>query len=90
VASFASPNRTGSQPSAGCEQSGTARSAFAENEEALDIEALKRECEGLFEFRMERHVGSVAYLLVLNSMIFRVPLWLKRIYSPGSCDWKEC
>ncbi len=55
---------------------------FAENEEALDIEALKRECESLFEFRMEQHVGSVAYLLVLNSMIFRVPLWLKRIYSP--------
>jgi hypothetical protein len=56
---------------------------FADNEEALDIEALKRECDSLFEFRMERHIGSVAYLLVLNSMIFRVPLWLKRIYSPG-------
>jgi SAM-dependent methyltransferase len=56
---------------------------FADNEEALDIEALKRECESLFEFRMEQHVGSVAYLLVLNSMIFRVPLWLKRIYSPA-------
>jgi SAM-dependent methyltransferase len=57
-------------------------SLFAENEEALDIEALKHEFESLFEFRMEQHVGSVAYLLVLNSMIFRVPLWLKRIYSP--------
>lgn len=56
---------------------------FAENEEALDIEALKREFESLFEFGMEQHVGSVAYLLVLNSMIFRVPLWLKRIYSPA-------
>ncbi|HEX9424334.1 MAG TPA: class I SAM-dependent methyltransferase [Pyrinomonadaceae bacterium] len=55
---------------------------FAENEEALDIEALKHEFENLFEFRMEQHVGSVAYLLVLNSMIFRAPLWLKRIYSP--------
>jgi SAM-dependent methyltransferase len=58
-------------------------SLFAENEEALDIEALKHEFESLFEFRMEQHVGSVAYLLVLNSMIFRVPLWLKRIYSPA-------
>ena len=57
-------------------------SLFADNEESLDIEALKRECQDLFEFRTEKHVGSVAYLLVLNSMIFRVPLWLKRIYSP--------
>jgi SAM-dependent methyltransferase len=57
-------------------------SLFAENEESLDIEALKREYEQLFEFRMEKYVGSAAYLLVLNSMIFRVPLWLKKIYSP--------
>lgn len=56
---------------------------FADNEAALDIKALKRECESLFEFKTEQHVGSAAYLLVLNSMIFRVPLWLKRIYSPA-------
>ena len=58
-------------------------SLFAENEESLDIEALKCECEDLFEFKMEKYVGSAAYLLVLNSMIFRVPLWLKRVYSPA-------
>lgn len=58
-------------------------SLFADNEAALDIEALKGECASLFEFRTEKHVGSAAYLLVLNSMIFRVPLWLKRIYSPA-------
>jgi len=58
-------------------------SLFADNEESLDLEALKRECDSLFEFRMEKYVGSAAYLLVLNSMIFRVPLWLKRIYSPA-------
>jgi SAM-dependent methyltransferase len=58
-------------------------SLFAVNEESLDIEALKRECAALFEFRIEKYVGSLAYLLVLNSMIFRVPLWLKRIYSPA-------
>jgi len=58
-------------------------SLFAENEESLDIEALKRECENLFEFKLEKYVGSAAYLLVLNSMIFRVPLWLKRVYSPA-------
>ena len=58
-------------------------SLFADNEESLDIEALKRECADLFEFKTEKYVGSIAYLLVLNSMIFRVPLWLKRIYSPA-------
>jgi len=58
-------------------------SLFAENEESLDIEALKKEFADLFEYRVEKYVGSVAYLLVLNSMIFRVPLWLKRIYSPA-------
>lgn len=58
-------------------------SLFAENEESLDIEGLKRGFAGQFEFKVEHYVGSAAYLLVLNSMIFRVPLWLKRIYSPG-------
>jgi SAM-dependent methyltransferase len=58
-------------------------SLFADNEESLHIEALKREFANLFEFKTEKYVGSVAYLLVLNSMIFRVPLWLKRIYSPA-------
>ena len=58
-------------------------SLFADNEAALDIEALKTECKDLFRFKTEQHVGGAAYLLVLNSMIFRVPLWLKRIYSPA-------
>lgn len=58
-------------------------SLFAKNEESLDIEALKREVAELFAFKTEKHVGGVAYLLVLNSMIFRVPLGLKRLYSPA-------
>jgi len=59
-------------------------SLFADNEESLDIAGLKREFANLFEFKLEQYVGSLAYLLVLNSMIFRVPLWLKRIYSPAA------
>jgi len=58
-------------------------SLFAENEESLDVGALKTEFADLFNFKAEKHVGSVGYLLVLNSMIFRVPLWLKRLYSPA-------
>lgn len=74
--------KTNDVPSCGPAASqGRHESLFADNEESLDIEPLKRECEGLFEFTVEKYVGSVAYLLVLNSMIFRVPLWLKRMYS---------
>jgi SAM-dependent methyltransferase len=58
-------------------------SLFADNEESLDIDGLKREFASLFKFKLEHYFGSAAYLLVLNSMIFRVPLWLKRIYSPA-------
>ncbi len=57
-------------------------SLFADNEESLDIEGLKGEFADLFAVKTEKHVGGIAYLLVLNSMIFRVPLWLKRLYSP--------
>ena len=58
-------------------------SLFADNEEPLDIEQLKKEFSGVFDFKTEKYVGGAAYLLVLNSMIFRVPLWLKRLYSPA-------
>ena len=59
-------------------------SLFADNEESLDMVGLRREFADLFEVKVEQYVGNVAYLLVLNSMIFRVPLWLKRIYSPAA------
>lgn len=56
---------------------------FADNEDSVDLGALKQEFGGLFDFRIERYVGGAAYLLVLNSMIFRVPLRLKQLYSPA-------
>lgn len=56
---------------------------FADNEESIDFGKLKKEVNGLFEFKSEKYVGGIAYLLVLNSMIFRAPLWLKRLYSPA-------
>jgi len=58
-------------------------SLFADNEESLNIADLKKEFVELFDFKLEKYVGGPAYLLVLNSMIFRVPLWLKRVYSPA-------
>ncbi len=56
---------------------------FAENEEALDIAALKRTFADRFIVEVERYQGNLAYLTVLNSLILRIPLAWKRIYAPA-------
>jgi len=56
---------------------------FASNEAAIDLEALKQEFSSGFEFKREIYRGNIAYLLVLNSMVFRLPLRLKPIYTPA-------
>jgi len=55
---------------------------FEDSEAAIDIGALRRTNAGRFTFEFERYVGNLAYLLVLNSMIFRIPRGLKRFYAP--------
>lgn len=55
---------------------------FETNEQAIDIERLERDNAGRFEFVRRRYGGSLAYLLVFNSMVFRVPHGLKALYSP--------
>ena len=55
---------------------------FEQGEAAIDLEALKAANTGRFSFELERYVGNVAYLLVLNSMVFRIPRVLKRFYAP--------
>ena len=54
---------------------------FAANEAAIDLTMLKRTFACKFEFQKEEYGGSIAYLLVLNSMVFRVPPSVKRFYS---------
>lgn len=56
---------------------------FEENERAIDMEEIRRGNEGRFVFRKELYGGNLAYLLVLNSAVFRVPMWLKAAYSPA-------
>jgi SAM-dependent methyltransferase len=58
-------------------------SLFASNEEAIDLTELKHAFASKFSFIRERYLGNVAYLLVLNSMVFRIPLRWKPIYSPA-------
>jgi SAM-dependent methyltransferase len=57
-------------------------SLFAENEEAIDVKEMKREFASGFIFDQERYFGNFGYLLVLNSMVFRIPLKLKPYYTP--------
>ncbi len=54
---------------------------FEANEAAIDIEdLLHRHREG-FEFVTKRYAGGLAYLVVFNSMVFRIPLSWKPHYA---------
>jgi ubiquinone/menaquinone biosynthesis C-methylase UbiE len=55
---------------------------FSDNESAIDTRALENEFASHFKFNKVNYLGNFAFLLVLNSLIFRIPLRAKRLYSP--------
>jgi len=55
---------------------------FSANEAAIDIGALRREFEGKFKPLTLKYLGNLAFLFVLNSMIFRIPIGTKPFYAP--------
>lgn len=55
---------------------------FESNEEAVDFEALTSKHEDLFKPKKIEYIGNFGYLLILNSMIFRLPLSWKKYYAP--------
>ena len=55
---------------------------FSDNEEAIDVHALEQEFARHFAFKRVKYLGNLAFLLVLNSLIFRIPLRAKPFYSP--------
>lgn len=55
---------------------------FSDNEAAVDLVAAEREFSSHFTFNQVKYQGSLGFLLVLNSMIFRIPLRLKPLYTP--------
>ena len=55
---------------------------FERNEEALDLDAMMAANRGRFDFVTTKYSGSIAYLLVYNSMVFRIPVSWKRYYAP--------
>jgi SAM-dependent methyltransferase len=56
---------------------------FAKNEEAINMTELRETFVEHFEFKHEFYGGNFGYLFVLNSMVFRIPLFLKPLYSPA-------
>ena len=55
---------------------------FAENEAAVDLCLMKEQFSSQFHFRRVTYLGNVAFLLVLNSLIFRIPVKFKPHYAP--------
>ena len=54
------------------------RSLFASNEASIDLLQLESEHAADFKVVKRAFAGSLGYLLVLNSMIFRLPMGLKK------------
>ena len=57
-------------------------SLFEANERSLDLSEMMAANESRFDLVKVRCLGNIAYVLVLNSLIVRVPLVLKAVYAP--------
>ena len=55
---------------------------FEENEKSIDISSLKKDFQCQFKVVKEKYIGTLAHFFVLNSMVFRIPVCLKWLYSP--------
>ncbi len=55
---------------------------FSDNEAAIDLAAVEQEFSSHFTFNRVKYQGSLGFLLVLNSLIFRIPVRLKPLYTP--------
>jgi SAM-dependent methyltransferase len=56
---------------------------FSDNEASIDIARLQRDFHSHFELKRVQHLGNVAFLLVLNSLIFRLPPRVKKLLAPS-------
>jgi SAM-dependent methyltransferase len=55
---------------------------FSDNEASIDIDRLQRDFADHFKLKRVAHLGNIAFLLVLNSLIFRIPHEAKEIFAP--------
>jgi SAM-dependent methyltransferase len=54
---------------------------FASNEASIDVDELQQSVADIFAVDRAFHFGTFGWLLVLNSMIFRIPVGLKPLYT---------
>jgi SAM-dependent methyltransferase len=55
---------------------------FADNEAAINVSRMQKDFGDEFELKQAQYMGNVAFLLVLNSLIFRIPPSGKKLISP--------
>ena len=55
---------------------------FSDNEAAIDVGLLQKHFHDAFELKQVNYLGNIAFLLVLNSLIFRIPPKSKRYFAP--------
>jgi SAM-dependent methyltransferase len=55
---------------------------FSDNEASIDLGLLQRDFETRFELKQAKFLGNFAFLLVLNSLIFRIPPGSKKFFAP--------
>lgn len=55
---------------------------FSDNEAAIDVAMLQKDFGDRFELKKAKYLGNLAFLLVLNSLIFRIPPGSKRFFAP--------
>jgi len=55
---------------------------FSNNEAAIDVDRLQKDFGDAFELKKVKYLGNIAFLLVLNSLIFRIPPRSKRFFAP--------
>ena len=54
---------------------------FASNEASIDVDVLRQRVADIFRVERAFHFGTVGWLFVLNSMIFRIPVAMKPLYT---------
>lgn len=55
---------------------------FESNEAAVDISGLMKTNKDKFNYKVTKYTGFIAFLLVYNSYVFRMPYGIKKLYSP--------
>ena len=56
---------------------------FSDNEAAIDIALLQEDFGDHFTLKRADYLGNFAFLLVLNSLIFRIPPRSKKVFAPA-------